>query len=129
MRVLVGTVAGRFAVDAETDEVEPTEEAVDAATGPAVALPRVVATAGAGSTRVALVDAKPPLLVSHDAGVTWRESGRGLPAGRAVAVLADHPDVIAYAARNRLYLPTDGGRFWSALAVELPEVVAVALRS
>lgn len=94
---------------------------------PAVELPLVLATAVAGSTVVALVDTKPPLVVSHDAGVTWRESGRGLPAGRAVAVSDDDPDVVLYATRNRLYLSRDGGRFWRSLGVELPEIEAVAL--
>jgi hypothetical protein len=94
---------------------------------PAVELPLVVATAAAGSTVVAVVDTKPPIVVSHDAGVTWRESGRGLPAGRAVAISDEDPDIVLYATRNRLYLSRDGGRFWRSLAVELPEIEAVAL--
>jgi hypothetical protein len=85
----------------------------------------VVAAAASGSTVVAVVDAKPPLLVSHDAGSTWRESGRGLPPGRGIAVSADDPDVLVYAARNRLYVSRNGGIFWSALAVELPEIERV----
>ena len=44
-------------------------------------LPRLVAAAAAGATVFAVVDTKPPLVVSHDAGTTWRESGRGLPPG------------------------------------------------
>ena len=63
-------------------------------------------------------------LVSHDAGSTWRESGRGLPPGRAVAIADDDPDLLVYAARNRLYVSRNGGVFWSALAVELPEIEA-----
>jgi hypothetical protein len=94
---------------------------------PPVSLPRLLDAAAAGSTVVAVVDAKPPLAVSHDAGVTWRESGRGLPPGRAVAVAADDPDVVLYATRNRLYVSRDGGRFWRGLALELPEIEAVAL--
>jgi hypothetical protein len=92
---------------------------------PAVSLPRLVAAAGAGSTIVALIDTKPPLAVSHDAGVTWRESGRGLPPGRSVAVSHEDPDVVVYATRNRLYLSRDGGRFWHGLPLELPEIEAV----
>jgi hypothetical protein len=94
---------------------------------PPVPLPRLVAAAGAGSTVVAVVDTKPPLVVSHDAGLTWRESGRGLPPGRAVAISADDPDVVLYATRNRLYVSRDGGRFWHGLALELPEIEAVSL--
>ena len=87
----------------------------------------MVASAAAGSTVVAVVDTKPPIVVSHDAGSTWRESGRGLPAGRAVAISDEDPDVVLYATRNRLYLSRDGGRFWRSLALELPEIEAVAL--
>ena len=94
---------------------------------PAVELPLVLAAAAAGSTVIAVVDTKPPMIVSHDAGVTWRESGRGLPAGRAVAISDEDPDVVVYATRNRLYLSRDGGRFWRRLAPELPEIEAVAL--
>ncbi len=59
--------------------------------------------------------------------MTWRESGRGLPPGRAVAIAADDPDTIVYAARNRLYVSRDGGVFWHALDAELPEIEAVDL--
>jgi len=122
------TRAGTFAVDLETDEVEPWEETVELTPAPILNLPRLVAAAAAGSTVIAVIDTKPPLAVSHDAGTTWRESGRGLPAGRAVAVSADDPDVAVYASRNRLFLTRDGGVFWNALAVELPEIDALELR-
>jgi len=89
-------------------------------------LPRLIATSGWGSTVAAVVDAKPPLLVSHDAGRTWKDSGRGLPPGHAVAVSPDDPDRLLYAARNRLYLSTDGGRFWSSLDAELPDIENVS---
>ena len=75
---------------------------------------------------VALVDAKPPLLVSHDAGRTWKGSGHGLPPGHAVAVSAESPDRVLYAARNRLYVSTDGARFWRALEAELPDIEGIA---
>ena len=58
----------------------------------------------------------------------WRDSGRGLPAGRAVAIDDLDPDVVVFAARNRLYLSRDGGLFWTALPVELPEIETLALR-
>lgn len=126
MIAVVDTTAGAFAVDLETDEVAPWEGDVDAALAPSLNLPRVIAAAQSGSTVIAVVDAKPPLLVSHDAGVTWRESGRGLPAGVAVAI-GDDPDTAVYAARNRLYVSRNGGVFWTAVAVELPEIVAVSI--
>ena len=128
MKALVATIDGTFAVDLETDDVEPAEPFTPPPQPP-LNLPRVLAAAETGSTLVALVDAKPPLLVSHDAGTTWRDSGRGLPPGRTVAVAPDDPDVMVYAARNRLYLSRDGGVFWNALALELPEIEAVVLRA
>jgi photosystem II stability/assembly factor-like uncharacterized protein len=127
MIALVATVADTFSVDLETEEVGRAEE-FEPPPGPGLNLPRVVATAASGSTVVAVVDARPPLLVSHDAGTTWQESGRGLPPGRAVAIAADDPDLLVFAGRNRLYVSRNGGRFWTALAVELPAITAVAVR-
>ena len=129
MNVLVATVAGSFAVDLETDEVEAWDGDVSPPAAPVLNLPRVVAAAATGATVVAVVDARPPILVSHDAGSTWRESGRGLPPGRAIAISDDDPDVLVYAARNLLYLSRNGGVFWSALALELPEIERLELRS
>jgi hypothetical protein len=103
-----------------------TEERVEPA-AVAVSLPLVVAAAASGSTVIAVVARRPPLAVSHDAGRTWRESGGGLPPGRAIANGADDPDYVLYAARNRLYVSSDGGRFWRALTPELPEIEAVSL--
>jgi photosystem II stability/assembly factor-like uncharacterized protein len=123
---LVATVEGVLEVDLETEEVESGSGDVELQrvdTG----LPRVIAAATAGSTVAAVVDSRPPLLVSHDSGRTWRDSGRGLPAGFAVAILDDDPDVILFAGRNRLYLSRDGGRFWESLTVELPDIEAVSL--
>jgi len=74
---------------------------------------------------VLAVDARPPLLVSHDAGATWSERGAGLPVGRAVAI-GPTPDDLLYAARNRLYVSVNGGVFWRALEIELPEIRDVA---
>jgi hypothetical protein len=123
---LVSTVDGVFSVDLESGEVSAAD-AFSAASEPVLNLPRVVAAAAAGATVVAAVDAKPPLLVSYDAGMTWREAGRGLPSARAVAVCGDDPDTIVYASRNRLYLSRNGGVFWSAVTGELPEIQAVAV--
>ena len=124
----VQTVDGVVAVDLDEEVVLGLEagERLEPAAAVSVSLPRVIAAAAVGSTVVALVDTRPPLLVSHDGGRTWRDSGRGLPAGRAVAVAEDDPDLVVYGARNRLYVSRDGGRFWHGLAVELPEIEAVA---
>jgi hypothetical protein len=127
VRALVRTVDGVFEVDLDEDvvlgaadvEVEPEQVAV--------ALPLLVAAAASGSTVIAVVDRRPPLVISNDAGRTWRESGGGLPPGRAVAIAWDNPDYALYAARNRLYVSTNGGVFWRALALELPQIEAVAL--
>jgi hypothetical protein len=129
MNLLVATVAGSFAVDLETDEVEPWDGEVSSPPAPSLNLPRVIAAAASGSTVVVIVDAKPPLLISHDAGSTWRESGRGLPPGRAIAISDDDPDLLVYASRNLLYVSRNGGVFWTALALELPVIERVELRS
>jgi hypothetical protein len=123
----VQTAAGLAVVDLDEEVVVELDSGrtIEEAPRPALSLPRVLAAAAGGSTVVALVDTKPPLVVSHDGGRTWRESGRGLPPGRAVAVSAEDPDVVLYAARNRLYVSRDGGRFWQGLTLELPEIQAV----
>ena len=126
MIALVATAGGVYAFDLETGELEPGEP-FEPAPAPSLNLPRVIAAAESGSTVVAVVDSRPPMLVSHDAGTTWRESGRGLPPGTAVAVSDTNPDVVVYAVRNRLYLSRDGGMFWNALAGELPDIDAVAI--
>jgi photosystem II stability/assembly factor-like uncharacterized protein len=127
VRALVATAAGTWAVALEVELLlGPSTETLPEVPAPRIALPLLLAAAAAGSTVVAVLDRKPPLAVSHDAGTTWSESGRGLPGGRAVAIRADEPDTILYGARNRLYLSTDGGRFWRALALELPAIEAVA---
>jgi hypothetical protein len=127
VRAHVRTVDGVFEVDLQEEEVLGL---VDDEVNPAeveLSLPLVVSAAATGSIVVAVVDRRPPLVVSNDAGRTWREAGGGLPPGRAVAIGEDNPDVVLYAARNRLYLSTNGGVFWRALVVELPEIEALTL--
>jgi photosystem II stability/assembly factor-like uncharacterized protein len=128
MRALVETSAGVFAVDLETEEIEPSDEDVQPQDEPVLNLPRVVAAAAVGATVFAVVDTRPPIVVSRDSGATWRESGRGLPAGLAIAIAEDDPDTAVFAARNRLYVTRDGGVFWSAVPVEVPEIRSVELR-
>ena len=128
MTALVRTVDGVYEVDLEDEVVLGSSDAEVEPERVELSLPRVVAAARSGAAVIAVVDTRPPLLVSGDAGVTWREAGGGLPAGRAVAIAEDNPDYVVYAARNRLYLSEDGGRFWRSLAPELPEIEAVALR-
>ena len=126
MIALVATTDGALAVDLE-DGTVLSADSFEPAPEPELNLPRLVSAASLGATVVAVVGTKPPLLLSHDAGSTWRASGRGLPPGRAVAIADDDPDTILFAARNRLYLSRDGGVFWTAVAGELPEIRYVAL--
>jgi hypothetical protein len=120
----VRTAAGTYVVDVEAEEVIGTGDDFESPRV-AVELPRVVAAAATGPTVVAVVDRRPPLAISNDAGRTWRELGGGLPAGFAVAIHEDNPDVMLFAGRNRLYLSENGGIFWRALVLELPEIEAV----
>jgi len=121
----VDTLAGVLLVDVEAEELLGEGREVPVAERPQLALPRVVAAARAGSTVVAVVERRPPLMLSHDGGATWREAGGGLPPGFAVAIAEDEPDRILYAARNRLYVSANGGVFWRSLPFELPDIVAV----
>jgi hypothetical protein len=127
VRAAVQTEHGVYGVDLEEQLVLELDEGarLDVASVE-TGLPRVVAAARSGATVIAVVQRRPPLAISNDAGSTWREAGGGLPPGRAVAIADDDPDLVVYAARNRLYLSRDGGRFWTALALELPEIEAVA---
>jgi hypothetical protein len=120
----VHTSAGTYVVDLEAEAVVGNADdfvppRVD------VELPRVVAAAQTGATIVALVDRRPPLAISNDAGSTWREAGGGLPVGFAIAIDEDNPDRMLFAARNRLYLSENGGVFWRVLVPELPEIYSV----
>ena len=129
MRAQVETVDGLFELDLDEEEVidfdpdgslpryEPLE----------LPFPGVVAADASGSTMVAVVGRRPPLVVSYDAGITWTETGGGLPPGTAVAIAPTDPDLVLFAARNRLYVSRDGGRFWTSLAPELPAIRAVAV--
>jgi hypothetical protein len=127
VRALVRTVDGVFEVDLDEEAVLGAAD-VDVEPEPvSVSLPLLVAAAAVGSTVIAVVDRRPPLAISNDAGRTWREAGGGLPPGRAIAIAWDDPDYAVFAARNRLYVSTNGGVFWRALALELPEIEAVAL--
>jgi hypothetical protein len=126
MNALVTTKDGTWLVDLETEELVTSVGAPVTPEQLELELPLLVGAAAAGSTVVAVVDRRPPLVVSHDAGRTWHESGGGLPKGIAVAIDDTNPDRMLYAARNRLFLSQDGGRFWHALVLELPEITAVA---
>jgi hypothetical protein len=127
VRAAIGTADGVAIVDLEEEEVveldggatvEPPDVSVE--------LPLVVAADRSGPLTVAVVARRPPLVISRDAGSTWRETGNGLPPGRAVAISPEHPDLILFASENRLYLSRDGGRFWHPLHIELDDIRAVA---
>ena len=126
MIAAVDTVDGVLLVDVESELVLGPGTGLPETDAPPVELPRVVATAGSASTVVALLDRRPPLALSNDGGRTWREAGGGLPPGFAVAVAEDDPDRMLYAARNRLYVSTNGGVFWRSLEPELPDITALA---
>jgi hypothetical protein len=131
MKAAIETADGVFEVDLDEEELLDftADERLERPTTPKLSLPLLVAVAAVGATVVAIVDRRPPLAVSHDAGSTWRERGGGLPRGVAVAIGEDDPDIVLYAARNRLFLSRDGGRFWRALTLELPEILAVEFRA
>jgi hypothetical protein len=126
MIAAVATAEGVLLVDVEEESMLGPGSELPETDAPKVELPRVVATAASGATVVAVVDRRPPLAISRDSGATWHEAGGGLPAGFAIAVAEEDPDRMLYAARNRLYVSTNGGVFWRSLALELPDISAVA---
>jgi len=97
---LVRTIDGVFEVDLDEEVVLGLVDAEVVPEPVDVGLPRVVGAARCGSTVIAVLDRRPPLAISNDA---------------------------VYAARNRLYLSEDGGRFWRSLAPELPAIEALAV--
>lgn len=126
-RILVACALGTVAVDLdEDDDAEVVDEKLPPVEAPEVDLPLLVAAASHGSTVVAIVDRRPPLVVSGDGGITWREAGAGLGRLVAVAISPEHPDLVVVATAERLHVSRDGGRFWTALTVELPSITAVA---
>jgi hypothetical protein len=128
MRALVACELGTAEIDVDDEAlVEITDEPLPVSPLLDIDLPLLLATAAHGSTIVAVVDRRPPLVVSNDGGATWREAGAGLGPGTAVAISPDHPDDMLFATAERLHVSHDGGRFWHALAIELPGITAVAL--
>ncbi len=127
--LLVACAVGTAPVDLdEEEEAEIVAERLPEVDAPAVDLPLLVAAAAHGSTVVAAVDRRPPLVVSNDGGLTWHEAGAGLGRGVAVAISPEHPDIVAFATAERIHVSRDGGRFWTALQVELPFITSLAFR-
>lgn len=125
---LAETTFGIATVDLEDDELVSLEagEPLARPIVEGLSLPRLVTADAHGSRVVAVVARRPPLVISDDAGATWREAGSGLPGGRAVAISREHPDRVLFASATRLYVSEDGGRFWRSLTPELEGIVAVA---
>ena len=125
MNALVGTSFGVFELDLDEETADPAPDRELGGEQPDVSLPLLVGADAAGSRIVAVVARRPPLVISDDAGSTWREIGGGLPAGRAVALDPDRPDRILFASESRVYLSEDGGRFWRVLEPELIGITAL----
>lgn len=126
MEALVATALGCVVVELESGDAALVDGEPPAAGAADVSLPLLVASDQVGSRIVAVVERRPPLMVSDDTGLTWRESGGGLPAGAAVAIHPDDPDRMLFASESRLFLSEDGGRFWRAFEVELIGITAVS---
>ena len=126
MEALVATALGCVAVDLESGDAELVEDDPPTAGSAEVSLPLLIAADQVGARIVAVLNRRPPLMLSDDAGQTWREAGGGLPAGTAIAIHPDEPDRLLYSSESRLFLSEDGGRFWRALEPELIGITAVA---
>ena len=71
MIAAVATVEGVVLVDLEEEALLGPGAELPETDAPRVELPRVVATARAGATIVAVVERRPPLAISRDGGATW----------------------------------------------------------
>ena len=70
-----------------------------------------------------LNDFSPRAYVTHDAGNSWREIGRGLPAGAYVKVVREDPKQagLLYAGTSRgVHVSFDDGEHWQSLQLDLP---------
>lgn len=126
MEARVATSLGCVAIDLETDDAFLVDDDPPVADRVEVSLPLVIAATQAGSRIVAAVDRRPPLMISDDVGLTWREAGGGLPVGAAIAIDPENPDRLLFASSTRVYLSETGGLFWRSLEVELIDITAVA---
>jgi hypothetical protein len=126
MEARVATALGCVVVELESGDAELADDDPPAAGSAEISLPLLVAADQVGARVVAVMNRRPPLLLSDDAGRTWRETGGGLPAGTAVAIHPDDPDRLLYASESRLFLSEDGGLFWRVLEPELIGITAVA---
>jgi hypothetical protein len=125
MEARVATALGCVVVDLESDDAELVGDDPPLPGRPDVSLPLLVAADEVGPRIAAVVDRRPPLMISDDSGSTWREAGGGLPPGTAIAIDRGEPDRLLYASESRLFLSEDGGRFWRALAPELIGITAL----
>ena len=126
MQALVATALGCVIVELESGDAELVDDDPPTAGSAEVSLPLLIAADQVGARVVAVLNRRPPLMLSDDAGQTWREAGGGLPAGTAVAIHPEEPDRLLYASESRLFLSEDGGRFWRALEPELIGITALA---
>ena len=126
MDALVATALGCVSVDLETGEAELVDDEQPTAGTAGVSLPLLIAADQSGERVVAVVDRRPPLVLSEDGGGTWDEAGGGLPVGTAIAIHPEDPDLLLFASESRLFVSESGGRFWRALDLELIGITAVA---
>ena len=126
MDALVATALGCVSVDLETGEAEFVDDEPPTGGTSGISLPLLIAADQSGERVVAIVDRRPPLVLSEDGGATWDEAGGGLPAGTAIAVDPEDPDLLLFASESRLFVSANGGRFWRALDIELIGITAVA---
>lgn len=126
MDIRVATALGCVEIDLKSDEAFLVDDDPPLPDRIEVSLPLVIAATQSGSRIVTAVDRRPPMMISDDVGLTWREAGGGLPVGTAVASDPENPDRILFASSSRVYLSETGGLFWRSLEVELIDITAIA---
>ena len=122
----MATALGCVLVDIETGEAELVDDEPPTGGTAGVSLPLLIAADQSGGRVVAIVERRPPLVLSDDGGQTWDEAGGGLPAGTAVAIHPEDHDLLLFTSESRIFVSENGGRFWRALDLELIGITAVA---
>ena len=121
----MATALGCVLVDIETGEAELVDDEPPTGGTAGISLPLLIAADQSGERVVAVVDRRPPLVLSDDGGQTWDEAGGGLPAGTAVAIHPEDHDLLLFTSESRIFVSENGGRFWRALDLELIGITAV----
>ena len=127
MEARVATALGCVAIDLESDDAFLVDDDPPMAdTGRGLSAARRRRRRKSGSRIVAAVDRRPPLMISDDVGLTWREAGGGLPVGTAIAIDRTIPTGCCSPRKRASTSRRTAGASGAASSSELIGITAVA---